>query len=144
VVNQTIRTPFATGLVSHTPSSPLQRVQNAAAAEGAQQGNLSTLSAANQPFPIAKLAEQLAQEHAEAFNAKLAAFQAFSAALQDTAKQFTTGPAADFAAHFCTGFLEYWSCALADSKPAPVPTYSSIAASNPLRQDPPQHVQLSK
>jgi hypothetical protein len=144
VVNQSIGTPFANGVVFHTPSSPLQRVQNAAVAEGTQQGNLSAPSAANQPFPIAKLAEQLAQEHTEAFNAKLAAFQAFSAALQDTAKQFTTGPAADFATQFCNGFLEYWSLALADSKSAPVPTYSSIAASNLPRQDPPQQPQPQK
>src|ERR1700735_560116 len=141
VVNQSIGTPLVNGLAAQTPSSPLQRVRNAAAVEGAQQGNLSTPSAVNQPFPIAKLANQLAQEHTKAFNAKLAAFQAFSAALQETAKQFTTGPAADFAAHFCNGFLEYWSLALADSKFAPVPTYSSIAASNPPRQDPPQQLQ---
>ncbi|KAH7110230.1 hypothetical protein B0J13DRAFT_405465, partial [Dactylonectria estremocensis] len=67
----------------------------------------------------------------ERHNAKLKVFQAFCAKFEEAAKQFTTGLEREFAQNFANSFLDSWNQALSDAKSAPVPTYSTVAASPP-------------
>ncbi|KAH7115451.1 hypothetical protein B0J13DRAFT_600025 [Dactylonectria estremocensis] len=120
VLNGPVGVPPVFGRTAQTPSSPLNAISTAAATEGAQVA-----------FSIIESANRLARERVEEYNAKLKVFQAFCTKFEDAAKQFTTGLEREFAEKFTDSFLDVWSQALTDAKSAPVPAYSTVAASPP-------------
>lgn len=133
VVSRPIGVSDALRRPAQTPSSPLVRLSNAAATEGAQCEAtpirpVSAESVNLQPVSICEAANRLAREQTEAYNAKLTVFRAFCESFEQTAKQFTSGLEHGFAERFSSSFLDFWSQALSDLKSAPAPTYSSIAA----------------
>jgi hypothetical protein len=81
---------------------------------------------------IADAADRLVRACTETHNTKVAVFQAFRTAFEETAKQFTTQPERDLAQHLSAGFLSYWSEILTAPNLVSKPTYSSVAASSPL------------
>ncbi|KAM4060991.1 acid phosphatase domain-containing protein [Hirsutella rhossiliensis] len=100
-----------------TPSSPLIRLSNAAATEGAQRESTpnrpgSAESVNLQPVSIVEAANKLAVEQTNAYNAKMTVF----------------------AEQFSNSFLDFWKQALSDLNSAPAPTYSSVAAGRPASQ----------
>ncbi|KAL6405612.1 hypothetical protein AUP68_11373 [Ilyonectria robusta] len=136
VVNGPIGVPLAFGRTAQTPSSPLNAISTAATTEEAQLAypNPSpnpTPTNEQQPVSIFEAATKLARDRMEEYNAKLKVFQAFCATFEEAAKQFTTGPEREFAQKFADSFLGAWNQALTDAKSAPVPTYSTVAASPP-------------
>ncbi|PWI64398.1 hypothetical protein PCL_10511, partial [Purpureocillium lilacinum] len=79
---------------ARTPSSPLLRLSNSAATEGAQPAFASfrpSLEPIPEPVSIVEGANRVAQEQTDAYNAKLAVFQAFCESFDQAAKQFTSG-----------------------------------------------------
>lgn len=75
----------------------------------------------------------------EEYNAKLKVFQAFCAKFEEAAKQFTTRLEREFAQKFADSFLDSWNQSLTDAKSAPVPTYSTVAASPSAASNPLPH-----
>ncbi|KAJ6437079.1 reverse transcriptase [Purpureocillium lavendulum] len=103
---------------AYTPSSPLHAVSYAAATEGAQRAVHFDSSEPDQqpgdgPVTIANAADKLVVAQNEVYSAKLAVFRAFCSSFDDTAKQFTSGPALQFAQKFSSSFLQYWTNVLA-------------------------------
>ena len=95
---------------AYTPSSPLHAVSYAAATEGAQRAVHFDSSEpdpqpSDGPVSIADAADKLVVAQNEVYSAKLAVFRAFCSSFDDTAKQFTSGPALQFAQKFSGGFL---------------------------------------
>jgi hypothetical protein len=84
----------------------------------------------SQPVSIADAADRLVRACTETHNTKVAVFQAFCAAFEETAKQFTTQPERDLAQHLSASFLGYWRETLAAPNLTSRPTYSSVAASS--------------
>ncbi|KAH7110513.1 hypothetical protein B0J13DRAFT_534533 [Dactylonectria estremocensis] len=136
VVNGPVGVPPAFGRTAQTPSSPLNAISTAAATEGAQLARPvpspnTARTTEQQPVSLIESANRLAHERVEEYNAKLKVFQAFCAKFEEAAKQFTTGLEREFAQNFANSFLDSWNQALSDAKSAPVPTYSTVAASPP-------------
>ncbi|PWI64051.1 hypothetical protein PCL_00034 [Purpureocillium lilacinum] len=70
-------------------------------------------------------------------SAKLAVFRAFCSSFDDTAKQFTSGPALQFAQKFSSSFLQYWTDVLAGTHtnlPTTKPSYATVTLSPQLRK----------
>jgi hypothetical protein len=117
---------------AHTPSSPLHAVSYAAATEGAQRAAQSgsgdpDLPLSGGPVSIADAADKLVHAQSEVYSAKLAVFRAFCSSFDETAKQFTSGPALQFAQKFSSSFLQYWNDVLAGTHTNPLPTRPSYA-----------------
>ncbi|KAK4069805.1 hypothetical protein Purlil1_13643 [Purpureocillium lilacinum] len=111
---------------------PLHAVSYAAATEGAQRAVQSDssdpdLQPGDGPVSIADAANKLAIAQNEVYNAKLAAFRAFCTSFDETAKQFTSGPALQFAQKFSSSFLQYWNDVLAGTHTKAPPTKPSYA-----------------
>ncbi|UNI15368.1 hypothetical protein JDV02_001905 [Purpureocillium takamizusanense] len=116
---------------ARTPSSPLLRLSNTAATEGAQSAFAPyrpSLEPILEPVSIVEGANRVAQEQTDAYNAKLAVFQAFCESFDHAAKQFTSGIEYSFANQFATSFLDFWRQSLSMLPLATAPTYSSVAA----------------
>ncbi|PWI64472.1 hypothetical protein PCL_09627 [Purpureocillium lilacinum] len=116
---------------ARTPSSPLLRLSNSAATEGAQPAYASyrpSLEPILEPVSIVEGANRVAQEQTDAYNAKLAVFHAFCESFDQAAKQYTSGIEHTFANRFATSFLDFWRQSLSILPPATAPTYSSVAA----------------
>ncbi|KAF6512715.1 hypothetical protein HZS61_007521 [Fusarium oxysporum f. sp. conglutinans] len=127
-VNGTIGVLPVPGRMAQTPSSPLIAATTAAATEGAARDIPSSIFG-TQPISIIESANNLAREHVEEYNAKLAVFQAFCTKFEEAAQQFTSEPHRRFAQHFADSFLNSWKRELSSTGPtAPKPTYSSVAA----------------
>ncbi|KAG6999835.1 hypothetical protein FocnCong_v013434 [Fusarium oxysporum f. sp. conglutinans] len=141
IVNGPVGVSPGLGRTAQTPSSPLNAATTAAAAEGAERANPTSIY--DQPISIIKSANDLARERVEEYNAKLMVFQAFCAKFEEAAQQFTAGPQRRFARQFADSFLGIWKQELSGVAPASKPTYSSVAASLPTdRARPtPQHQQ---
>jgi hypothetical protein len=128
----------AYGQTTQTPSSPLNAASHAAATEGAQRANIFSLHDLDQsrqrpPVSVAETADRLAREQTEAHNIKVAVFKAFCSSFDETAKQFTSGPAFRFAQDFTCGFLQYWEQTLSGTTPKAAnsqPTYASVTANH--------------
>ncbi|OAQ78183.1 ribonuclease H-like protein [Purpureocillium lilacinum] len=123
---------------ARTPSSPLLRLSNSAATEGAQPAYASyrpSLEPILEPVSIVEGANRVAQEQTDAYNAKLAVFHAFCESFDQAAKQFTSGIEHTFANQFATSFLDFWRQSLSILPPVTAPTYSSVAAGrSPLQR----------
>ncbi|KAJ6439233.1 spectrin repeat domain-containing protein [Purpureocillium lavendulum] len=131
---------------AQTPSSPLLRLSNAAATEGAQPEFAPyrpSLEPILEPVSIVEGANGVAQEQTDAYNAKLAVFQTFCESFDQAAKQFTSGIEHTFANQFATSFLDFWRQSLSILPPVTAPTYSSVAAGRRLRQPPGGHASPS-
>ncbi|KAJ6436239.1 DDE superfamily endonuclease [Purpureocillium lavendulum] len=118
---------------ARTPSSPLLRLSNSAATEGAQPAYPSyrpSLEPILEPVSIVEGANRVAQEQTDAYNAKLAVFHAFCESFDQAAKQFTSGIEHTFANQFATSFLDFWRQSLSILPPVTAPTYSSVAAAD--------------
>ncbi|TVY73798.1 putative RNA-directed DNA polymerase from transposon BS [Fusarium oxysporum f. sp. cubense] len=141
IVNGPVGVSPGLGRTAQTPSSPLNAATTAAAAEGAERANPTSIY--DQPISIIKSANDLARERVEEYNAKLMVFQAFCAKFEEAAQLFTAGPQRRFARQFADSFLGIWKQELSGDAPASKPTYSSVAASLPTdRARPtPQHQQ---
>jgi len=116
---------------AYTPSSPLHAVSYAAATEGAQRAVHFDSSEpdpqpSDGPVSIADAADKLVVAQNEVYSAKLAVFRAFCSSFDDTAKQFTSGPALQFAQKFSSSFLQYWTDVLAGTH-TNLPTKPSYA-----------------
>ncbi|OAQ60815.1 ribonuclease H-like protein [Purpureocillium lilacinum] len=127
---------------AHTPSSPLHAVSYAAATEGAQRAVHFDSSEADPqpgdgPVSIANAADKLVVAQNEVYSAKLAVFRAFCSSFDDTAKQFTSGPALQFAQKFSSSFLQYWTDVLAGTNTNLPPTKPSYAAAVGARRPAP-------
>ena len=122
------------GRIAQTPSSPLTKICNAAIAEGQQRDDFPALPAPIiqeqqlLPIDITDAANQLADEQAAAYNAKLKVFRTFCAHFNEAAKEFPSGPERDFTQHFSGSFLGFWKRTLSNTQSASSPTYSSVAA----------------
>ena len=72
------------------------------------------------------------------YSAKLAVFRAFCSSFDETAKQFTSGPALQFAQNFSSSFLQYWTDVFAGTQsnlPATKPSYAAVVgARRPWQQ----------
>ncbi|KAJ6437988.1 (S)-coclaurine N-methyltransferase [Purpureocillium lavendulum] len=127
---------------AQTPSSPLVRCSSAAATEGAQPEpepyRLNSIEPLNlQPVSIVDGANKVAQEQTDAYNAKLAVFQAFCESFDQAAKQFTSGIEHSFTEQFANSFLDFWRQSLSILPPAPpAPTYSSVVAGRTAHRPP--------
>ena len=111
-------------------SSPFNTT--AAATEGTQRAtNGNPLDLHHQaPVSIAVTASRLAQETAKIHETKIAVFKAFCAAFDETAKQFTSGPAFRFAQEFSQSFLCSWETTLSGTPATTAkPTYAAAASS---------------
>ena len=116
---------------AYTPSSPLHAVSYAAATEGAQRAVHFDSSdpdpqPGDGPVSITNAADKLVVAQNEVYSAKLAVFRAFCSSFDDTAKQFTSGPALQFAQKFSSSFLQYWTDVLAGTH-TNLPTKPSYA-----------------
>ena len=116
---------------AYTPSSPLHAVSYAVATEGAQRAVHFDSSEpdpqpSDGPVSIADAADKLVVAQNEVYSAKLAVFRAFCSSFDDTAKQFTSGPALQFAQKFSSSFLQYWTDVLAGTH-TNLPTKPSYA-----------------
>ncbi|PWI64416.1 hypothetical protein PCL_10484 [Purpureocillium lilacinum] len=119
---------------AYTPSSPLHAVSYAAATEGAQRAVHFDSSepdpqSGDGPVSIANAADKLVVAQNEVYSAKLAVFRAFCSSFDDTAKQFTSGPALQFAQKFSSSFLQYWTDVLAGTHtnlPTTKPSYATV------------------
>ncbi|KAK4068311.1 hypothetical protein Purlil1_13840 [Purpureocillium lilacinum] len=133
-VRQPIGASSALRRPAQTPSSPLVRFSSTAATEGAQPEpetyRLNSIEPLNlQPVSIVEGANKVAEEQTDAYNAKLAVFQAFCESFDQAAKQFTSGIEHSFTEQFASSFLEFWRQSLSNLPPAPpAPTYSSVVA----------------
>ncbi|KAK4075188.1 hypothetical protein Purlil1_12773 [Purpureocillium lilacinum] len=96
---------------------------------------LSALSISTLAIPtrslatIANAADKLVVAQNEVYSAKLAVFRAFCSSFDDTAKQFTSGPALQFAQKFSSSFLQYWTDVLAGTHtnlPPTKPSYATV------------------
>ncbi len=133
-VSQPIGASSALRRPAQTPSSPLVRFSSAVATEGAQR---ETEPPNLQPVSIVDGANKVAQEQTDAYNAKLAVFQAFCESFDQAAKQFTSGIEHSFTEQFANSFLEFWRQSLSILPPAPpAPTYSSVVAGRTAHQPP--------
>ncbi|TVY74156.1 hypothetical protein Focb16_v005833 [Fusarium oxysporum f. sp. cubense] len=138
IVNGPVGVSPGPGRTAQTPSSPLNAATTAAATEGAERANPTSIF--EQPISIIKSANELARERVEEYNAKLMAPQAFRAKFEEAAQQFTAGPQRRFARQFADSFLGIWKQELSGSGPTtPKPTYSSVAASLPAARPRPIH-----
>ena len=127
---------------ARTPSSPLLRLSNAAATEGAQPEFVPyrpSLEPILEPVSIVEGANRVAQEQTDAYNAKLAVFQAFCESFDQAAKQFTSGIEHTFANQFATSFLDFWRQSLSILPPVTAPMYSSVVAGRSPLQAPGGH-----
>ncbi|KAM4067487.1 reverse transcriptase (RNA-dependent DNA polymerase) [Hirsutella rhossiliensis] len=127
-----------------TPSSPLIRLSNAAATEGARREPVPSLPGTTetdvlQPVSIIDAANKLAGDETDAHNAKMTVFRAFCESFEQTAKQFTSGLEHSFAEHFSNRFLDLWRQTPSDLRLASAPTYSSVAAGRTASQRPCGH-----
>ena len=118
---------------AYTPSSPLHAVSYAAATEGSQRAVHFDSSdpdpqPGDGPVSITNAADKLVVAQNEVYSAKLAVFRAFCSSFDDTAKQFTSGPALQFAQKFSSSFLQYWTDVLAGthSNLPPTKPYASV------------------
>uniref|UniRef100_A0A0D2YHX7 Uncharacterized protein n=1 Tax=Fusarium oxysporum (strain Fo5176) TaxID=660025 RepID=A0A0D2YHX7_FUSOF len=141
IVNGPVSVSPGLGRTAQTPSSPLNTATTAAATEGAERANPTSIF--DQPISIITSANDLACERVEEYNAKLMVFQAFCAKFEEAAQQFTAGPQRRFARQFANSFLSIWKQELSGDAPASKPTYSSVAASLPTDRArlTPQHQQ---
>ncbi len=89
------------------------------------------------PVTIANAADKLVVAQNEVYSAKLAVFRAFCSSFDDTAKQFTSGPALQFAQKFSSSFLQYWTDVLAGTHTNLPPTKPSYAAAAGARRPAP-------
>ncbi|EXU95551.1 hypothetical protein X797_011388 [Metarhizium robertsii] len=131
---------------AQTPSSPLTRMCNAAIAEGQQLDEFPALPTTvtneqRSPIDITVAANQLVDEQAAAYNAKLRVFRTFCAHFNEAAKEFTTGSERDFAKHFSSSFLEFWKQTLANTNwqrpPVPAPPREDLRVFVRLEADAP-------
>ena len=118
---------------AYTPSSPLHAVSYAAATEGSQRAVHFDSSepdpqSGDGPVSITNAADKLVDAQNEVYSAKLAVFKAFCSSFDATAKQFTSGPALQFAQKFSSSFLQYWTDVLAGthSNLPPTKPYASV------------------
>ncbi|EXL90519.1 hypothetical protein FOIG_16240 [Fusarium odoratissimum NRRL 54006] len=141
IVNGPVGVSPGPGRTAQTPSSLLNAATTAAAMEGAERANPTSIF--EQPISIIKSANDLACERVEEYNTKLMAPQAFRAKFEEAAQQFTAGPQRRFAQQFADSFLGIWKQELSGDAPASKPTYSSVAASLPTNRarPTPQHQQ---
>ena len=84
IVNGPVGVSPGLGRTAQTPSSPLNAATTAAAAEGAERANPTSIY--DQPISIIKSANDLARERVEEYNAKLMVFQAFCAKFEEAAQ----------------------------------------------------------
>jgi hypothetical protein len=89
-VNGTIGILSVPGRMAQTPSPPLIAATAAIATEGAARANSSS-TFQHRPISIIELANNLAREHMEEYNAKLMVFPTFCAKFEEAAQQFATG-----------------------------------------------------
>ncbi|KAM5527019.1 hypothetical protein FOXYSP1_20531 [Fusarium oxysporum f. sp. phaseoli] len=125
IVNGPVGVSPGLGRTAQTPSSPLNAATTAAAAEGAERANPTSIY--DQPISIIKSANDLARERVEAFCAKF----------EEAAQQFTAGPQRRFARQFADSFLGIWKQEL--SVAASLPT--DRARPTPQHQQQQQHRQ---
>ena len=118
---------------TYTPSSPLHAVSYAVATEGAQRtvhfdSSEPDPQSGDGPVSITNAADKLVDAQNEVYSAKLAVFKAFCSSFDATAKQFTSGPALQFAQKFSSSFLQYWTDVLAGthSNLPPTKPYASV------------------
>ena len=116
---------------TYTPSSPLHAVSYAVATEGAQRtvhfdSSEPDPQSGDGPVSITNAADKLVDAQNEVYSAKLAVFKAFCSSFDATAKQFTSGPALQFAQKFSSSFLQYWTDVLAGTH-TNLPTKPSYA-----------------
>ena len=142
VVDRPIGVSPAPRRLAQTPSSPLLRLSNSAATEGAQPAFAPyrpSLEPILEPVSIVEGTNRVAQEQTDAYNAKLAVFHAFCESFDQAAKQFTSGIEHSFANQFATSFLDFWRQSLSILPPVTAPTYSSVAARRSPLQPPGGH-----
>ena len=146
VVDRPIGVSPAPRRLAQTPSSPLLRLSNSAATEGAQPAFAPyrpSLEPILEPVSIVEGTNRVAQEQTDAYNAKLAVFHAFCESFDQAAKQFTSGIEHSFANQFATSFLDFWRQSLSILPPVTAPTYSSVAAGRSPLQTPGGHANPS-
>ena len=114
-------------------SSPLNPA--AATTEGAQRASHDNpLDLHHQPpVSIAASAHRLAQETAKIHETKIAVFKAFCSAFDETAKQFTSGPAFRFAQEFSQSFIHSWENTLNGTPVTTARPSYAAAASNGIQ-----------
>ncbi|RKK07770.1 hypothetical protein BFJ66_g12230 [Fusarium oxysporum f. sp. cepae] len=83
IVNSPVGVSPGLGRTAQIPSLPLNAATTAAAAEGAERANPTSIY--NQLISIIKSANDLACKHVEEYNAKLMVFQAFCAKFKEAA-----------------------------------------------------------
>ena len=124
IVNQPIGAWPAFRGQAQTPSSPLTRLSNTAAVEGAQaepalNGPGTAEPITLQPVSIVEGANRIAHEQTDAYHAKLAVFEAFCVSFELASKRFTTdiehkfsgtwgGAEGSFWIRICARNLESW------------------------------------
>ena len=146
VVDRPIGVSPAPRRLAQTPSSPLLRLSNSAATEGAQPAFAPyrpSLEPILEPVSIVEGTNRVAQEQTDAYNAKLAVFHAFCESFDQAAKQFTSGIEHSFANQFATSFLDFWRQSLSILPSVTAPTYSSVAAGRSPLQTPGGHANPS-